>query len=152
MAAGLTVERGFLDKAMERLSNLLDRQGAGECKPRNLRLDGILMPKAATPELIARIETAGPFGAEAPSPRFAFPDVRIAHARRVGLNHLKLSLTDGMRTRLDAIAFGAFATELGPALEAHGGAPFHMAGQLEINHWQGRVCAQLRLEDAARAT
>lgn len=151
MAAGLTVERSFLDKAMERLSNLLDRQGAGECKPRNLRLDGILMPKAATPELIERIEAAGPFGAGAPSPRFAFPDVRIAHARRVGSNHLKLSLTDGMGTRLDAIAFGAFATELGPALEAHGGAPFHMAGRLEINHWQGRACAQLRLEDAARA-
>ena len=75
----------------------------------------------------------------------------IRFAKRAGESHLRLSFSDGLTPPLDAIAFGAFDGPLGPTLEAHGGAPFHLAGRLEINHWQGRQTAQLRLEDAARA-
>jgi single-stranded-DNA-specific exonuclease len=109
------------------------------------------MPGAATVDLIDEIEAAGPFGAGAPAPRFAFPDVQIAFAKRVGDRHLKISFGDGLGAKIDAIAFGAYDGPLGPALEGHGGARFHLAGRLEINHWQGRSIPQLRLEDAARA-
>ena len=149
MAAGLTVQRDQLDSAMERLSELLAKQGAGNVGPRDLRLDGTLMPGAASVDLIEQIEAAGPFGQGAPAPRFAFPDTQIAFAKRVGTSHLKLTLSDGLSGRLDAIAFGAFDTDLGSTLENHGGARFHLAGRLEINHWGGRQIPQLRLEDAA---
>ena len=52
---------------------------------------------------------------------------------------------------LDAIAFGAYDGAIGPALENHGGARFHLAGRLDINSWRGRQTVQLRLEDAAPA-
>ncbi|MEO0655280.1 MAG: single-stranded-DNA-specific exonuclease RecJ [Pseudomonadota bacterium] len=149
MAAGLTVTRDALEPAMARLTELLAQQGAGAMGPADLRLDGILMPGAATPELIAQIETAGPFGQGAPAPRFAFPDQRILDARRVGDSHLKISFGDGTGPRIDAIAFSAFDGPLGPALLSHGGARFHLAGRLEINHWQGRSRPQLRLSDAS---
>ncbi|HHL20096.1 MAG TPA: single-stranded-DNA-specific exonuclease RecJ, partial [Aliiroseovarius sp.] len=149
MAAGLSLTRAQLDPAMARLTELLARQGAGSGGRRALRLDTLLMPGAATPELIARIEAAGPFGASAPGPRFAFPDVTIGFARRVGANHLKLRFSDGIGAHLDAIAFSAFDTPLGAALENHGGARFHLAGRLELNTWQGVTRAQLRLDDAA---
>ncbi|MBC56098.1 MAG: single-stranded-DNA-specific exonuclease RecJ [Confluentimicrobium sp.] len=151
MAAGLTVARDKLEPAMARLAELLQKQGAGTAGPADLRLDGVLMPGAATVELISQIEAAGPFGAGAPAPRFAFPDVQIAFAKRVGDSHLKISFGDGLGTRIDAIAFGAFDTGLGPMLERHGGARFHLAGRLEINTWGGRQRPQLRLEDAAPA-
>ncbi|TRD16423.1 single-stranded-DNA-specific exonuclease RecJ [Palleronia caenipelagi] len=151
MAAGLTVRADQIEPAMARLSELLAKQGAGEGGPRALRLTGVMMPGAATPELIEQIETAGPFGAGAPAPRFAFPGTKIHAARRVGDRHLKVTFSDGIGPRRDAIAFGAFDGPLGPALEAHGGARFHLAGRLELNHWQGRTQAQLRLEDAAPA-
>ncbi|SPH17279.1 Single-stranded-DNA-specific exonuclease RecJ [Defluviimonas aquaemixtae] len=151
MAAGLTVARDRLDDAMARLSELLAKQGAGEIGPRDLRLDGLLMPGAATPGLIEDIERAGPFGQGAPAPRFAFAEMGLAFARRVGENHLRLAFTDGLSAPVEAIAFGAFDTALGPLLEQHGGGRFHLAGRLEINHWQGRVKPQLRLEDAACA-
>lgn len=151
MAAGLTVSREGLDKAMERLSDLLTRQGAGSAPPRDLRLDGLLMPGAVTPGLIEEIERAGPFGQGAPAPRFAFADMAITHARRVGESHLKISFSDGMSASVDAIAFGAFDGALGPLLDSHGGMRFHLAGRLELNHWQGRTRPQLRLEDAARS-
>lgn len=151
MAAGLSLSRAQLEPAMERLGELMARQGAGATGPRELALDGVLMPGAATPELIEQIEAAGPFGAGAPGPRFAFPDVRIELARPVGQSHLKLGLGDGLGARLEAIAFGAFDGPLGAALAGHGGARFHVAGRLELNHWNGRVTPQLRLDDAARA-
>ncbi len=151
MAAGLSLTRAQLDPAMARLSELLARQGAGAGERRALRLDAALMPGAATPELITQIEAAGPFGAAAPAPRFAFPDVTIGFAKRVGTSHLKLRFSDGLGAHLDAIAFSAFDSDLGTALERHGGARFHLAGRLELNTWQGVTRVQLRLEDAARA-
>lgn len=151
MAAGLTVARDKLEAAMERLSELLERQGAGTAGPRDLALDGLLMPGAATPDLVTQIETAGPFGAGAPGPRYAFPDMQIGFAKRVGSNHLKLRFGDGTGPKLDAIAFGAYDTEIGATLEEHGGARFHLAGRLDLNTWGGRQTVQLRLEDAARA-
>ena len=152
MAAGLTLARDGLDAAMARLTELLARQGAGTGGPADLRLDGLLMPCAATVELVRRIETAGPFGSGAPAPRFAFPDVRIQSARPVGASHLKVSFGDGMGARIDAICFGAMDGPLGPALTGHGGRRFHLAGKLEVNEWGGRQSVQLRLDDAAPAS
>ncbi|MFD1508927.1 single-stranded-DNA-specific exonuclease RecJ [Lacimonas salitolerans] len=149
MAAGLTVTRDLLEPAMDRLSELLGRQGAGLTGPGDLRLDGLLMPGAATPELIDQLEAAGPFGAGAPAPRHAFPDMAVRFVKRVGSGHLKLSFGDSSGPVLDAICFGAFDGPLGPVLEGHAGARFHLAGRIEINEWGGRRSAQLRLEDAA---
>ncbi len=151
MAAGLSVARDQLEPAMARLSELLDKQGAGAAGPADLKLDGILMPGAATVELIEQLDGAGPFGAGAPAPRFAFPDVEINFAKRVGDSHLKVTFGDGLGARIEAIAFGAFDGPMGEALLNHGGARFHLAGRLEINTWGGRQRVQLRLEDATRA-
>ncbi|WP_417712872.1 single-stranded-DNA-specific exonuclease RecJ [Pseudophaeobacter arcticus] len=152
MAAGLTVAEGKLEAAMQRLSDLLAKQGAGGLGPTDLKLDGMLMPGAASIDLIEQIEQAGPFGAGAPAPRYGFPDLAIRFAKRIGETHLKLSLTDGVGGTLDAICFGAFDTAMGPRLLEHGGARFHFAGRLEINSWGGRQSPQLRLEDAAEAS
>ncbi|MGC1488700.1 MAG: single-stranded-DNA-specific exonuclease RecJ [Albidovulum sp.] len=150
MAAGLSLSRDQLEPAMARLSELLARQGAGSQGPRDLRLDGLLMPSAATSLLIEEIEKAGPFGQSAPAPRFAFPSVAITHTRRIGETHLRISFTDGASPPIEAVSFGAFDGPLGPALEAHGGMPVHLAGRLELNHWNGRTKVQMRLEDAAQ--
>ncbi|MFV0246081.1 MAG: single-stranded-DNA-specific exonuclease RecJ [Qingshengfaniella sp.] len=149
MAAGLSLSRAQLDPAMARLADLLARQGAGQGPARPLKLDGLLMPGAADPALIAALDLAGPFGAGAPAPRFALPACMIHDARRVGQNHLKLSVSDGMDARLDVIAFSAFDNALGPALSDRVGRSAHLAGRLDLNVWNGREKAQLILEDAA---
>ncbi|RWR14771.1 single-stranded-DNA-specific exonuclease RecJ [Paenirhodobacter populi] len=151
MAAGLTVEADKIEPAMARLAELLAKQGAGIDGPRDLRLDGLLMPGAVRPELIEDLERAGPFGQGAPAPRFAFAAMEITGARRIGESHLRFNLGDGMGARIEAVAFGAFDGPLGPALTEGGATRFHLAGKLEINTWGGRRKAQLRLDDAARA-
>ncbi len=151
MAAGLTVAEDKILPAMTRLGELLAKQGADALGPSDLRLDGVLMPDAATIDLVEQIEAAGPFGAGAPAPRYAFAGMRILNARRVGETHLKISFGAPSGARLDGIAFGAFDGAMGPRLSAHGGAPFHLAGRLEINSFRGRQSVQLRLEDASPA-
>lgn len=150
MAAGLTVAEDQIPAAMERLAELLAKQGAGLGGPADLRLDGLLMPSAANPAFIEQVESAGPFGAGAPAPRFAFAEQQVT-ARRVGESHLRISFGDGMGTKLEGIAFGAFDGPLGPMLETPGAGRFHLAGRLEINSFGGRNKVQLRLEDAAKA-
>lgn len=151
MAAGLSLAPGQLAAAMARLTDLLAAQGAGDQGVRDLRVDGLVAPSAATLDLIEALEAAGPFGAGAPGPRVVVASARIAFAKRAGETHLRLTMTDAGGGKLDAIAFGAFNGALGPALEAHGGAPFHFAGRLEVDDWGGRRRAKLKLDDAARA-
>ncbi|MGC1495073.1 MAG: single-stranded-DNA-specific exonuclease RecJ [Sulfitobacter sp.] len=151
MAAGLTVAEDKIDEAMARLGELLARQGAHLAGPSDLSVTGMLMPGAATVELAETIEEAGPFGAAAPAPRFVFADMQIRFAKRVGESHLKVTFGDGLGASMDAIAFGAFDGPMGPALENHGGARFHLAGRLDINTWRGKRSVQLRLEDASPA-
>lgn len=152
MAAGLSLSRAQLDPAMARLTELLAQQGADALGPSALKLDGLLAPAAITPELITQIEAAGPFGAAAPAPRFAFPNVRISFAKRVGESHLRVTFAGPCGTRMNAIAFGAFDGPLGPVLSATNAPPMHLAGRVEINTWGGRQTPQLRIEDAAEAT
>ena len=149
MAAGLSVARDKLEAAMARLETLLAAQGASRPGARTLRIDSVLMPAAVTTELVAQLEAAGPFGAAASAPRFAFPDMRIQSVRRIGETHLRARLSDGQTTSLDAIAFGAFETELGPLVATMQGQRLHVAGRLEVNHWQGRQTLQLRIDDVA---
>jgi single-stranded-DNA-specific exonuclease len=152
MAAGLTVARDKLEAAMTRLGELLAKQGAGNGGPRDLTVDALLMPGAATVDLVRQLEQAGPFGQGAPSPRFALPDVSVQFVKEVGAGHLKATFGDGLAARIDAIAFNAWETPLGHLLRDHAGRRLHVVGRLEINTWQGRQSVQLKLEDAALAT
>ncbi len=149
MAAGLTVERARIEDAMARLAELLGQQGAGQSGLSRIRLDGVLMPGALTVEMIEQLEAAGPFGAAAPAPRFAFPGVTVRSVRRMGENHLRLRFDDGQASPVDAVAFRAFESGLGPRLVAAEGRRMHLAGRVEINSWGGRQRPQLRIEDAA---
>ncbi len=150
MAAGLSVAENRIDEAMESLSEMLEKQGAASLGPADLRIDGMLGSGAATVDLLEMLDKAGPFGASAPAPRFVIPSANITFAKRAGESHLRLTINNG-GGRLDAIAFRAFETDLGPALSAHNGAPFHLAGRLEIDDWGGRRKVKLQLEDAAPA-
>lgn len=151
MAAGLTVTAENLEPAMARLSDLLEKQGANDIGPKDLMLDGSVMPSAITTDLIEQLEQAGPFGAGAPAPRFALPAQRITFAKRAGETHLRITAQDAGGGRIDAICFGAYDSPLGPLIDENRGKLFHLAGRLEIDDWGGRKKAKLRLEDAALA-
>jgi single-stranded-DNA-specific exonuclease len=135
---------------MERLGELIARQGAAPAEGRSLAVAGLVAPGAATLELAEALAAAGPYGAGSPAPRLAVPEARVAGLRRVGEGHLAFTLTDGGGGRLEAIAFRAAESPLGALIAGAAGAPLHLAGRLERDDWGGRRRVKLHVEDAAR--
>ena len=146
MAAGLTVAADGVEAAVAAIADDLARQGAGEGGPEPLPLTGALHPGGATLDLCGWLERAGPYGAGAPAPIFAFEGVRIEGARQAGENHLAFRLS-AQGARLDAIAFRAFDGEIGRALMGAPGVVADVAGRLEADEWRGRRRVKLMVED-----
>lgn len=151
MAAGLTVAEARLSDAMARLAELLAREMADRSGAHDLRISGLLEPGGATVELDALLERAGPYGQAAPAPRFAFANVAIASAATMGDSHLRLGFRTPGSPTIEAVAWGAMSSPLGPALLGARGQRFHLAGRLELSSWGGRQRLRLRLDDAADA-
>ena len=148
-AVGLSLNRAQMEPAMARLAELVAEAGTEPERHDSLEIDGVIGAAAASPELCDRIAATGPFGMGAPAPRIAIAEARIERFRPVGENHLALTLSDRLGGRLEAIAFRAFDSELGPALGGLGSRPVHLAGRLERDDWGGRPKAKLHVEDAA---
>ena len=151
MAAGFTVDRDRLDGLSQFLNRRLASAMAKAPIIPTLRLDGALTVRGASMELVSVLEQVAPFGVGNPEPRFAIAEANITFAGVVGENHLKCALSGGDGGRLEAIAFRSLDTEMGQALLNHSGAPFHIAGRLRVNSWQGRSTVQLQIDDAAPA-
>jgi len=153
MAAGVTLAaerlgewRAFLE---ERLGDAVTRARAQT----GLEIDAALTANAATPELVHRLEMAGPYGAGVPEPLFALPRHRLAEVMAVGADgrHLRVRAVAGDGRAVEGIAFRAAGEKLGEALIRLKGVPVHLAGALMVNRYGGRERAQLRVVDVAEA-
>ena len=71
--------------------------------------------------------------------------------REVGNGHLSMTLMNSDGTRIKAIAFRSVGTALGDFLTGNLGQTIHVAGNLNLNYWNGSVSTQLRVVDAAIA-
>ncbi|CAN5611923.1 single-stranded-DNA-specific exonuclease RecJ [soil metagenome] len=152
MAAGLTVAREQLPHLAAFLDARLAPQLGDAPSVRELGSDAALAPGAATQELVAMIERAGPFGAGNALPRFALTGVRVDYAQPVGEGHVRCTLVGQQRARIEAIAFRAGQSALGPALLDPARPILHVAGALRIDRYNGRESVRLQIDDAARAT
>ena len=151
MAAGLTVARETLPHLAQFLDERIAPQLGAAPPVRELGIDAALAPGAATQELVAMIERAGPFGAGNALPRFALTGVRVEFAQPVGEGHVRCTLVGHQRSRVEAIAFRAGQSELGPALLDPARPILHVAGALRIDRYNGRESVRLQIDDAARA-
>ena len=153
MAAGFTAQSERLEDLRAFIGERVGARLAEAGIVPSLGLDGALLPAAATDELITALGRLEPFGVGNAEPRFAIPSARLAYASVVGRdqNHLRCTLAGADGARLAAIAFSCMDTDLGQALARHDGAPFHIAGRLRENVWQGRSSPQLLIDDAAPA-
>ena len=153
MAAGFSVSRENLPKLEEFIANKMRDAIGDNPPPPGLVFDGMIALGGANTRLVKSLESVAPFGVGNAEPRFIIKNARFVEARPVGndQSHVRLVMADEAGNRLTGIAFRAQASDLGPGLLGHGGKPFHVAGKLRINEWQGRESAQLIVEDAAPA-
>lgn len=151
MAAGLTVARDRLAGAMDRLAELVARQRTDLDTAATLRLDGLIAPAAATPDLVAALDRAGPYGQGAPAPRFGLAALHLRDVMAMGEAHLRLRLQDAAGSAIEAVGFGLRGTPLGQGLMAARGRAVHVAGRIESRDWRGQTKVRLLLDDAAPA-
>jgi single-stranded-DNA-specific exonuclease len=151
MAAGFALEAHQMEGFGAFLAERFTSSGAALAAAGDFYLDASVSPAGATPELVAEIAAAGPFGAGNAEPILGLPDVKVAFADVVGKDHVRLRLEGGDGARLDAIAFRVAQTPLGKGLLAARGRAIHAAGRLKIDEWNGKIRVQLHLEDAAPA-
>ena len=147
MAVGLSVAKENLEKAMYRLDEIIKQQGAAIDRSPKVNIDTLLLPNAATLELVELLNSAGPYGPGAKAPTFVFANMQITYFKRIGNSHLRIKFGDNTGS-LDAICFNAFDTEIGPTLENHVLLSILLCGKLDVNQWRGQRSVQLRLEDA----
>src|SRR6185503_3384447 len=148
MAAGLTVARGALVDLAAFLEARIAPQLGAAPPVRELGIDAALAPAAATQELVGMIERVGPFGAGNALPRFVLPSVRVSYAQTVGEGHVRCTLVGQQRGRVEAIAFRAGQSALGPALLDPARPILHVAGALRIDRYNGRASVRLQIDDA----
>jgi single-stranded-DNA-specific exonuclease len=149
MAAGVTLRKERLAEFRAYMEKALAADVARSRHVRELFIDGAVSARAATPEFVATLNRAGPFGAGNPEPIVALPSHQLIHADEVGQAHLRLRFKSGDGTIVNGIAFRAIGQPLGNALAQMRGQPLHVAGSLAVDRWQGAERVQLRVIDVA---
>ncbi|MGJ5179708.1 single-stranded-DNA-specific exonuclease RecJ [Bradyrhizobium oligotrophicum] len=149
MAAGVTLRKERLAEFRAYLESALAADVAEARHVNEILIDGAISARAATPELVATLNRAGPFGSGNPEPIVALPSHQLVYADEVGQAHLKLRFKSGDGATVNAIAFRSVGQKLGNALQQHRGQILHVAGTLTVDRYQGVERVQLRVLDVA---
>jgi single-stranded-DNA-specific exonuclease len=149
MAAGVTLRKERLAEFRAYMEKALAADVARSRHVTELLIDGAVSARAVTPEFVAMLNRAGPFGAGNPEPVVALPSHQLIHADEVGQAHLRLRFKSGDGAIVNGIAFRAVGQPLGNALAQMRGQPLHVAGSLAVDRWQGAERVQLRVCDVA---
>ncbi len=143
-AAGLTIREDRIPEFRARLADVMQGPLSSPASRPRLICDAEVEPRGFSPAGVRELGRLGPFGSGNPEPTLVLRNLRIASARIVGANHLKLAVTGRGGPLLDAIGF-----KMG-SLESRGmsrSEPIDVACALDVNAWNGTERAQLRLKD-----
>ncbi|MEK6603899.1 MAG: DHHA1 domain-containing protein, partial [Nitrospirota bacterium] len=143
-AAGLTIREDRIPAFRAQLAEVMKGPLSSPASRPRLFCDAEVEPRGFSPAAVLELGRLGPFGSGNPEPTLVLRNLRVASARIVGVNHLKLAVTGRSGLRLDAIGF-----KMG-TLESRGlspSEPIDVACALDINAWNGTERVQLRLKD-----
>jgi single-stranded-DNA-specific exonuclease len=149
MAAGVTLRKERLAEFRAYMENALAHDVAQSRHVNELFIDGAVTARGATPDLVATLNRAGPFGSGNPEVVVALPSHQLVFADEVGQAHLRVRFRSGDGAILNGIAFRAVGQALGHALTQHRDQPLHVAGTLAVDRYQGTERVQLRVLDVA---
>jgi single-stranded-DNA-specific exonuclease len=122
-----------------------------------LKVDALLSAGGATPELVAALEQASPFGSGNSEPLFAFRNMRVKFLQSMGhaqpSGHLRATLESADGESVSGVAFRVEGTPLGDLLQEAArdnmDRRIHVVGTLSLNVWGGRTKVDLKITDAA---
>ncbi|WP_059102756.1 single-stranded-DNA-specific exonuclease RecJ [Shouchella shacheensis] len=146
MAAGLTMKEADIGLLRERLNQQAYEHLTSEDFIPVSEIDVIAQVEDVTVGLIEEVAELAPFGVGNRKPSVLLKETCVTEVRRIGSDssHLKIQFA-GAGAPLDGIAFrfGHLYEEMTPQ------AKLSAVGTLSLNEWNGRVKAQLMIEDVA---
>lgn len=152
MAAGFTLLPEQIPDFRDFLYDHIARQAQGMEIFTDTEIDGVISVRGANVALVKMLAgQVGPFGQNNPEPLFVLPNVRIHTADVIGTDHVRLLISDadGGGARMKAVAFRAADTPMGQAFLKQKNHPFHIAGRLKLDTWNGAERVEFHVEDAA---
>ncbi|PPR08979.1 MAG: Single-stranded-DNA-specific exonuclease RecJ [Proteobacteria bacterium] len=151
MAAGLSIEKENIAEFEKRFLESVEKTVAKnpEILVPKISLDGVLSVSGAGLELISALEKAEPYGMGNPEPKFAVTG-KLAYAQVVGEKHVRITLTDITKRRVNGIVFSAMDSDLGPFLLNNLNEQVTVCGQLKRNVFNGYESAQIQVLDAVK--
>ncbi|MEM6332778.1 MAG: single-stranded-DNA-specific exonuclease RecJ [Planctomycetota bacterium] len=145
MAAGMTLRADRVDELRDRLVERVNGELAVEALTPTRRVDVAIEPGDLTCARFDAVDRLAPFGRGNPRPALMAEGLEVAAPPRVvgkSGDHVSLSLRFGDRT-VKAIGFG-MADRVG---EVGQGARIDAVFEPQVNEWQGRRSAEMRLID-----
>jgi len=139
-AAGLTIDVQRIDEFSRRFDMACKAQGVGETA---MRIDAEVEPGEITDQLINELSMIEPFGQGNPEPVLCSPKLKIAEMNVVGAKHVRLKLTDGVKT------FSGIAFDMVDERERMAQQPL-LAFVPQFNTWNGRTTIQLKVKALLR--
>src|SRR6267154_751663 len=117
LAAGVTLRKERLAEFRAYLESALAQDVANSRHDNELFIDGAVSARAVTPELVATLNRAGPFGSGNPEPVISLPSHQLVYADEVGQAHLRVRFKSGDGSIVNGIAFRSIGQKLGNALK-----------------------------------
>lgn len=154
MAGGFTVMPDRLPDFREFLSKNITAQMEHIDLTQETVIDGIASIRGAQSQFVRLVtDHIGPFGPQNTEPVFALANVRIGVADVLKDKHIRVQMSDWEGgPRMKAMFFYGIGTKIGDTLLNHGQRLLHLAGQFQINSWQGRESVEFLISDAAVAS
>lgn len=149
MAAGVTLApekiADFAAFLEERLAPAITASREAD----SLMIDAALTAESLTPDFVADLARAGPFGQGNPEPVIVLPAHKLIDVREIKATHLKLTFLSPGGGRIEAMAFRAGGRPLGDALVKARGHTVHLAATAGRDTWGGKPRVSLRVLDIA---
>ena len=147
MAVGVSINKKDFPKFQEEFLKLAKEAEISSLIP-VLNIDKVLTLEEIDKPMVESLSLLEPFGAGNQMPIFAFKNLKIDSIRSLSEGkHLKLTLKDSQNNYINAIGFNlGYMSE-----EFKIGDKIDVAGNLEINSFNGADSIQLNLKDAIKA-
>jgi single-stranded-DNA-specific exonuclease len=154
MAGGFTVLPDKIEAFKKFIASYIDDLKMEKIAIEPLNIDAIATVRGAKPDFIHLLNNnIGPFGMGNAEPVFALSGVRVFDVDVLKEKHIRLMISDAEGgSRMKAMFFGGVGTPLGDMLmKNYRVTPFHLAGQFQLNHWQGRTSVEFHIMDGVNA-
>lgn len=149
MAAGLSCEFARMNEINVILNDIIANEAEQAIASQTHIIDAVIAMESINIDLLARIETLGPYGAGWPEPKLMLANVRVVKSDYLNGGHLRLFIKDELENNINAICFNAMNSPLGEVLVSK--QKCNLIIRIKKDDWRGQNAVSTEIIDAQYA-